>query len=166
MTQRSRLVGTVVLAGVIGAGLTACSGDNSSDSTSAPAPGTATTAGGSPTGTGTTSVPGALPGSTVQATGKAVASISGSDQAAVTISSCKATKTGVAIEATVKNTTTGARTFVIAVGVRAGGKDAGGTALLAPNVAANGTAKATGETKTKVSGAPICRVTNVNGIDS
>lgn len=105
-------------------------------------------------------------GSTNRATGTPKPNVAGSEQAAVTITACTATKTGVRIEATVKNTTTGERTFVIAAKVRAGGKDAGGAAILAPSVKAGAAVKATGETRTVVSGKPTCTIASVNGIDS
>lgn len=168
-----RAVGVALLVGVLGGGLAACSGDNGSSSTTTPTAGSgsgnATSGGsGSASGGGTTSVPGgkAIAGSTNQATGAAKPNVPGSEQADVAITGCTATKTGVKIEATVKNTTTGARTFVIAAKVRAGGKDAGGAAILASGVKAGATVKATGESRTPVKGKPTCTITNVNGIDS
>lgn len=159
-----RAVSVMAAAVLFGVGLAGCSSDST--------PGASDASAASP-GNGTTSVtPGAavsgasVPGSTHVATGTAVKGIEGSETATVKITSCKATKTGVDIEASVTNTTTGPRTFVVAVKVRAGGKDAGGAAVLASNVAPNKTVKATGTSKTPVKGTPTCTVSNVNGIDS
>lgn len=170
-----RAAGVALLAGVLGGGLAACSGNNGgSSTTTTPAgagSGTSATSGTSASsgasGSGTTSLPGAKPiaGSTNQATGTATPNVPGSEQVDAKITACTATKTGVRIEATVKNTTTGARTFVIAAKVRAGGKDAGGAAILAPAVKPGATIKASGETKTPVKGKPTCTIANVNGID-
>ena len=169
-----RALGVAVSVAALGLGITACGGDSDPQ-----ASGTSGAASSAATSNGTTAAPSragdgsaaptasgtALPGSTAMPTGTLNTKTPGSDSAGVTITSCTATKAGVKIDATVKNTTTGVRTYVVSVKVRANGKDAGGAALLASSVPANGSAKATGMTKTPVKGKPTCAVTGVNGID-